>query len=207
MTETAIDAPKQERGERRRRRMIEVATEIFLERGYGGASLDEIVKRSGGSRRDIYAWFGTKEELFGAVITSACSEIFGAFAQADFDSDEPIEALTDVCVTFIATLLTPRVLNLYRLVIGESGRHPQLGQIFYERGPATAIRQLADVLTLWNKKSRLQISDPHRAAEFILEMMKGDLHLKVLFSVSKPPSTEDLRNHVRDALKLLKLAQ
>ncbi len=51
----------------RRSQLLEIATEVFSEQGFVGASIDQIAKRSGVSRPIVYGHFGGKEELFSAV--------------------------------------------------------------------------------------------------------------------------------------------
>jgi AcrR family transcriptional regulator len=49
--------------EQRRERILAAATEVFAERGYGGASMGEIARRSGVVASVIYDHFGSKREL------------------------------------------------------------------------------------------------------------------------------------------------
>jgi TetR/AcrR family transcriptional regulator len=57
--------------ERTRQRILTVASDEFANKGYDGARVDEIVRRSKVSKNLIYYYFGSKEELFIAVLESA----------------------------------------------------------------------------------------------------------------------------------------
>ncbi len=59
------------RGEARRSALLEAAREVFLEQGYEGASIEEIVRRVGGSKASLYAYFGSKQGLFWEVACDA----------------------------------------------------------------------------------------------------------------------------------------
>ena len=55
----------------RRERLIAAAEHVFVEMGYGAASMDGIARRAGMSKKTIYQVFETKQDLFAAVIESA----------------------------------------------------------------------------------------------------------------------------------------
>jgi AcrR family transcriptional regulator len=59
----------------RERQMIEVAEEIFAERGFQFTSMDEIAERVGVSKPMIYEYFGSKEGLLVACIRAARAEL------------------------------------------------------------------------------------------------------------------------------------
>ncbi len=63
------------RGERRRAALLEAAKAVFVEQGYAGATLDDVIAQAGGSRATLYKQFGGKEGLFAAVIAEICAEI------------------------------------------------------------------------------------------------------------------------------------
>lgn len=67
---------KTPKGRRRHQALITAATEIFLQYGFEGATLDMIIERAGGSRTTLYKNFGDKEGLFAAVIASMIDDIF-----------------------------------------------------------------------------------------------------------------------------------
>jgi AcrR family transcriptional regulator len=69
--------------ERRRQQtrdvLVAAATEVFAERGYEGASLEEIAERAGFTRGAIYKNFAGKEELFFAVTDRLNEQVIEAF--------------------------------------------------------------------------------------------------------------------------------
>jgi AcrR family transcriptional regulator len=66
----------------RERQMIAVAEEMFAERGYQAASMDEIAERVGVSKPMLYEYFGSKEGLFVACIRQARAELLAATTHA-----------------------------------------------------------------------------------------------------------------------------
>jgi AcrR family transcriptional regulator len=72
-----------------RREVIErVATEVFAERGYHGASIDEIARRSGVSAPVVYDHFASKQDLFERLLVRTRDELL-AMWRAHLFSDEP----------------------------------------------------------------------------------------------------------------------
>lgn len=65
----------QERAIRTRQAVLEAARAVFAEVGYDGARVDEIAERSGSNKQRIYAYFGSKENLFAAVQAEALAAI------------------------------------------------------------------------------------------------------------------------------------
>jgi AcrR family transcriptional regulator len=59
----------------RERQMVEVAEEIFADRGFLATSMDDVAEQVGVSKPMIYEYFGSKEGLFVACIRSARAEL------------------------------------------------------------------------------------------------------------------------------------
>ena len=196
------------RGEARRTAILAAAREVFLEHGYGAATLDEIIRRAGGSRATIYEQFGSKEGLFGAIIAQVCAGIVapliepaqpgGDFPQRSGDFESTLYAIGR---RYLDALMNPQGVALYRLVVGESGRFPELGRQVYAAGPAAAARELAAYLRREATRSDLSLADPDLAARHFLELVKGDLHARALFNVGAPPSDAEIAACVREGVR------
>jgi len=64
-----------DRGQTTRRHLIEVATELFADRGYDGTSIEAVRERAGVSRGSLYHHFASKERLFEAVAESVHAQV------------------------------------------------------------------------------------------------------------------------------------
>ena len=65
---TATDAAPETKGERTRRRLLEIAIDKFGERGYRATSVSEIAREAGLTQAAAYAYFASKEDLFDAAV-------------------------------------------------------------------------------------------------------------------------------------------
>ena len=190
------------RAVRRRAAILSAATDVFLERGYEGTRLEEIISRSGGSLATLYAQFGGKEGLFGAIIAEICEEIVASLPLLDeAASDPPERALAAFASTYLGVLLTPTSLALYRTVVGESARFPALGRAVFEAGPAAAAARLSTYLREQTERGALAVADPNLSARHFLEMIKGDLHFRALLGSDPMPSSAEVEACVRLATR------
>lgn len=187
----------------RRAAILKAATEVFLEHGYEGARLEEMVRRSGGSLATVYAQFGDKQGLFAAIIAEICQEIVASLPELGEPGVEGLEeVLFAFARTYLGMLLTPSSLALYRVVISESVRYPELGQAVFEAGPKKAAERLADYLCWEAERGALVVPEPDFAARQFLEMVKGDLHFRALLGSGPTPAIEEIDACVRTATRL-----
>lgn len=190
------------RGDRRRKAILDAATEVFLESGFEAATLDEIIRRAGGSRATLYAQFGDKQGLFAAIVGELCGRMVAPLGDVD-------EERQDLCFTLLAfgrryldVLMTPESIALYRVVIGASLHSPGLGARVFEAGPEAAADRLSAYLRREAEVGRLRIGDPDGAARIFLEMVKGDLHTRALFGVGALPTAEEIDRSIRAAVEI-----
>jgi AcrR family transcriptional regulator len=64
-----------DRGQMTRQRLIEVATELFADRGYEGTSIEMVLDRAGVSRGSLYHHFPGKDRLFEAVVEAVHAQV------------------------------------------------------------------------------------------------------------------------------------
>jgi AcrR family transcriptional regulator len=87
-------APERRRdAERTREEILEVATREFADRGFAGGRVDEIAAQTRTTKRMIYYYYGSKEQLFVAVLERAYAEIRAAEQTIDVDHLDPAAAI------------------------------------------------------------------------------------------------------------------
>jgi AcrR family transcriptional regulator len=85
--------PARRDAERTRAEILDVATREFSDRGYAGARVDEIAAKTSTTKRMIYYYFGSKQQLYVAVLERAYTGIRALEQQLDVDHLEPREAI------------------------------------------------------------------------------------------------------------------
>jgi AcrR family transcriptional regulator len=79
--------------ERTRAEILEVATKEFADQGYAGARVDEIAAKTSTTKRMIYYYFGSKQQLYVAALERAYAVIRSIEQELDVDHLDPVEAL------------------------------------------------------------------------------------------------------------------
>jgi AcrR family transcriptional regulator len=192
--EDALDDER--RSTRKRRAILDAATTVFLSNGYVGTSMDEIAALAHVSKQTVYKHFADKESLFSEIVTATVDEI----ADPNYDDVMSLGANGDVegdlrafAGRQLRAVMEPRLLALRRLVIGEAGRFPQLGRLFYERGPGRTIEALATMLERLASRGALELDDPRLAAShFNWLVMSGPLNQAMLLGTDKPATHAEL---------------
>jgi AcrR family transcriptional regulator len=135
---------REARREERRCAILAIAQRHFQELGYGGTTMSGIAAELGGSKGTLWAYFPSKEELFAAVLDSWIEQY--APMREPRAGEDLRETLVAYCIDFLKIMLTPEVTALYRLVIAEAPRFPELGRIFFDRAPRRRQQMLAHLL-------------------------------------------------------------
>src|SRR5215472_14803554 len=126
MAATVSDDQVERRSARKRRAIVEAATKLFLQSGYLGTNMDEVANLARVSKQTVYKQFSSKETLFIEIVTSMVNA--GSNAVPRFvDGADLHEYLCDYAYRQLRVVLTPPLMQLRRMVIGEVGRFPELG--------------------------------------------------------------------------------
>ena len=143
------------------------AMQEFMEHGYAGARIDKIVAAAGVSKATVYRRFADKETLFTALIQRMAEKV-NFFEQQDFPSceEEPIVFLKRHATKMLnCAAQNPQDIALFRIVIGESGRFPELGRAFLQNVEKPNLDFLTQYFATHPK---LQLADPEVAARMFM---------------------------------------
>ena len=190
----------------KRAAVLEAAAKVFLSGGYLGASMDEIADLAGVSKQTVYTYFSNKEALFAAMASALSNEANDRVHNnvAEFGEDDDLEGyLVCYAVRQLEVVLTPRILQLRRLVIGEVGRFPELGAALYAGGPGRAIASLAATFERLADRGALSVHDPLLAAtQFNWLIMSAPLNRAMLLGDGAIPSSKELREHATECVRM-----
>ncbi|HUI68887.1 MAG TPA: TetR/AcrR family transcriptional regulator [Spirochaetia bacterium] len=198
------------RTESKHKAILDAATVVFLKSGYLGANMDEIAVISGVSKQTVYAHFGSKEVLFVEVVGSITDEASNTVHRSAPESDQYkniAEFLLAYAVRQLTVVLTPRIMQLRRLVIGEVGRFPELARVLYERGPFRAMKALAEVFERLSRDGLLRVADSMVAASnFNWLIMAEPLNRAMLLGDEAIPNADELRRHAAEGVRIFLIA-
>lgn len=160
--------------------ILDAATRTFLAAGFGAVSMDAIAREAGVSKTTVYAHFAGKEELFGAMVGRVCERRFGTFSVQELDAADARASLTILGRRFLELLLSPEAIAVHRIIIGEVTRFPMLGEVFWRAGPERNFRQIEAFMRRAGACGGLAITDPRRAAEQFVGLVRGETQLRHL---------------------------
>jgi TetR/AcrR family transcriptional regulator, mexJK operon transcriptional repressor len=188
----AIDPVRPETESPKRQLILDAATTLFTAQGYGAVSMDAIARSAGVSKATLYAHFGSKDQLFATIITEACQAMFDWPGAMAADGEDLRTALTALGQRILRFFLEDGTLAIYRVVVAESVRFPELGRAFYEAGPATGRRLLAAWLAERAEAGRLRVPDPPLAAEQLVALLRAGLYFRATLGVPPAPTQAEI---------------
>jgi len=183
MPVTATVRRTRPRGEIRRSEILDAATEIFLENGYGGATIDLVVERAGASKGTVYSFFGGKDGLFAAIVEERVERILAAFGDPEVVHSDVRHALAHIAERYMEVAMAPDAVGLWRLIIAEGTRFPELARTFYQLGPDRTNAHLAGMLSAWRERGLIRLDYPELAAVQFLNAVSADLHRRAMAGI------------------------
>ena len=192
--------------ERKHQAILEAAKALFLKGGYLGTNMDEIAAASEVSKQTVYKHFASKEALFVEIVTSMTSAagdmVHNQIPELE-EGGDVASYLADYATRQLTVVLTPPIMQLRRLVIGEVGRFSELGKVLYERGPERAINMLAALFERLAERGVLTIDDAKvAAAHFNWLVMSEPLNRIMLLGDEAIPKTAELRRHAQEGVRV-----
>ena len=192
---------REERRDERRDGILDVARDCFLADGYAATSMSSIAARLGGSKGTLYNYFKSKEELFEAVMQRQCGALAETLFDVDHDGDDMRERLQHFAGKFLTLLLTPESLGIHRVVVGETGRFPELGRMFYDMGPKVILTKIAGYLSDLMDQGVLRRADPFVAAQQFKDLtISGVLQPRTWGVITGDMTDAEIENQVNNAV-------
>lgn len=194
---TTHDAKHLDRGVARRHAFLEAAREVFLEQGYEAASVNDVVRRAGGSLATLYAQFGNKEGLFLAVTRDQQDRFVQAVTPECVDDLALGPGLQKIGEQFLRTILDKDNLAFFRVVIGEGRKFPQLLRSYMAAGSDRVRAIVADFL----KKTAAPLEDREMAGSYFLEIVRSRHHYRALSDENYRLTDAEITAHVSAAVR------
>jgi TetR/AcrR family transcriptional regulator, mexJK operon transcriptional repressor len=171
---SASDQRHSSRSDKTRQRVLAAAERLFLERGFQATSTDAILAEADvSSKETLYRYFASKEELFVAVLSNLTTE------QPDFsarlaalppprDFRTLRESLTTAAREILTLMCQPSYLALWRTMMAEAPRFPQLGAAFFLAIPQRGFTLVADLLHTASEQQIIAEADFEAVARMLL---------------------------------------
>lgn len=204
MTKAKAPSPGRRESRRRSRRdaIVQVAARHFLEHGYAGTTMSAIANTLGGSKGTLWSYFPSKGELFVAVLDRLTAD-FHAQLSLILNPEHDLEtALRRFCREFLVKVTSPEGIALYRLVVSEACRFPEVGRDFHERGPRVTQMQLARFLADAMDRGLLHREEPIAMARNLIGLCLAGLRQNLLIGLIERLSPDDIDNEIDRAMAM-----
>ncbi|RSM74149.1 TetR family transcriptional regulator [Actinoplanes sp. ATCC 53533] len=184
--------------EQKRAAIREAATSLFLAAGYDGTSLARIAEAAGVSKATLFKQFPTKAALFDAIVTES-------WQIDDEGGPEPPTSdlragLTAIGGRYVELLTRPGMTALFRIVIAELPRFPELGEAQFSRGKMPYFASVTRYLTAADAAGAAKVPDPELAATQFLGMISNFVFWPGLLLPRWSPSAESTDHAVEEAV-------
>lgn len=177
------------RSEARPGEIVQAALEVFAEKGFAAAKLDEIAARAGISKGALYLYFETKEDIFRAVVREAVAPNLEMVETALSQATIPFPDLLRMLFARIAVMVeTSRLGAVAKLVIGESRNFPELARVWHDEVVSRALATLIQALEKAQVRGEIRLGNPRLQAFSIMgPILMGVIWQETFTPVGAPP--------------------
>jgi AcrR family transcriptional regulator len=198
--------PKREFAGEVEERILGAAAKVFLERGFEGASIDEIAEKARAGKPTIYARFPGKEALFAAVMARNLRKNIAALEGLAATGSTTEERLSALATGILEKALAFESVGLMRSAVAEARRFPDLAgsvhKMARERGNE-AIAQLLSEFAKSDDMSALPAFAPDRlptTARRFKELILLPILMRALFGEDLAEVRAEIGPHVAQAV-------
>lgn len=162
-------------------RILEAATNVFLEKGFARATMDDIAANAGITKQTVYARFPSKNALFGALASRFSGIVFKPQQVAEQPKQSPRAFLAQFAFEVMAVLRDPKLQRLFVVLAAEARAFPELASATWAEGPGRLRARLRRFFDDQVALKKMAISNPDFAAEQFIGLLVGPMSGRVLF--------------------------
>ncbi|MEP9376118.1 TetR/AcrR family transcriptional regulator [Aquabacter sp. CN5-332] len=182
-------------------RIRAAARMLFLSKGYGATSMDAVAAAAPVSKRTLYQYYASKEDLFAAVIEEVWSAFTGAPVLSEAGEADPRAVLHAFVQSLVSHWERPEVIAFLRLIIAEAPRAPELSAAYFRSTKEPTVQALAAYLERLSRAGKLAgAPDPMLAAAQFMGAIKEPLFWPRVLGVPSAFPVEVATDRAIDAL-------
>ena len=126
--------------------ILSAALACFSERGFAATRLEDVARRAGVTKGTLYLYFGSKEELFKAIVRQAILPNIERLEAMIGDKTERASVLIERIMTNLAEIISSPISAIPKLILAESGNFPDLAKFYSDEVVHRATALVRDIL-------------------------------------------------------------
>ena len=176
-----------------------VALAQFASNGFGNVTVTQLATEAGVTERTFFRHFPSKEALFEGLVTATCESMREGLENAPTaDMDKPIaNRLADELRAFTSALIEPDGLALYRLIVADGWRFPELARVFDRSGMRVIRRRIAELLETGGAPD----DQSRQVAAEVVALALGDAYQRALLGIAEDGDGEVFARQIDVAVK------
>jgi TetR/AcrR family transcriptional repressor of mexJK operon len=189
----------------KREEVLDIASENFLSKGFDGTSINVMAREAGISKESIYRYFGSKEDLFLAVVERELSVYRKGMLETSnyYQGESMRDALRIVAESTLKVASDSRTLSLRRLVFQMAAHGSKVGNHYFTAGPDIAYKNLVQLFDYYKPPSDFGVDQLSR---YFIGMVLHRTMLMRECGVLEPLSDEEIRDRCSQAVNDFLLA-
>jgi TetR/AcrR family transcriptional repressor of mexJK operon len=182
----------------KRAEILRAARPILLRDGLGGTTLDRVAAEGKISKMTLYRHFPSKEALFEGLVTAMCEYMREGLENApSANVDKPAaNRLADELRAFTSALIEPDALALYRLIVADGWRFPDLSRVFDQSGMRIIRRRIAQLL----ESGGVPANKTRQVAAEVVAMVLGDAYQRAVLGIVEEGDSEAFAQQIAAAV-------
>jgi len=194
----ASSAPPGGAEDAKMRALLDAAEKIFLAKGYHTATMADVAKAAGMSKKTVYQLIDSKTELFVALFNHYQSLLTFPVPAPDWSAQTILEQNLLCLARF---LLSAEQIAIVRLIMAEYTHSPDLGRVFLQHRFKKAKARLETCLADIAKNHDIDLINVSELAAMLFGMAIGEFHLTVLIGYRPPPTKAALESRIHHAVE------
>jgi AcrR family transcriptional regulator len=192
-----------DRQDERRRRIERAAFEVLTEVGYRRASMLQIAKRAQASNETLYAWYGNKQTLFGAIIEENGRAVRGLLEAALERHDDPLRTLETLGPVLLRFTTDEMAIAMNRAAVADAAETGVLAAAIDAVARGRIFPLITALMARLEDTGVFRLdSGPENAAGTYVSLLLGEIQFRQALGTLAPFGKDDVERQAETAFRL-----
>jgi len=180
--------------------ILAAARTEFFANGFSATSIEAIAARACVSKVTVYSWFKNKENLFGEVVKTECSQMRKYFVVENLEGTRLRDILISAAHGMLNFLMRDEMVRFERVLAAEVNRDPKIGEYFLDNGPRMLLGDLTNLLNAAIERGEIRSENVTESAEMFAGLIMGRMDLFLRYGHKVMMTEEDKKKRVNRAV-------